>query len=173
MCVLWSLQGSRPVYTSKGESCNSWTVCLASLIWPQRWTTHCLVSHGHTGQWSEKKESGGWHPWKSENIVYHKARGRTLFKAAQVIITHQNSLQASSFKAHRLILLWVLNKTVLPPFYARPQSKITHLYHCSKKTQLRCWQKCCFRVSSNCSLRSLPYSEDCILKKGRRGGGKQ
>ena len=85
------------------------------------------------------------------------------------------SLTKIAYNVHRLrhtvwswCEFWITK--CFPPFYAKPPSKITHLYHSRKKTKLKCWQKCCLRASSNCSLRPLPYSQDCILKRGRKGG---
>lgn len=82
-----------------------------------------------------------------------------------------------AYKLHRLrhtvwswCEFWI--RKCLPPFCARSRSKITHLYHSRKKTKLKCWQKHCLRASSNCSLRPLPYSQNCILKRGRGGGKK-
>lgn len=88
-----------------------------------------------------------------------------------------SSLTKTAYKLPRLrhtdwscCEFWI--RQCFPPFMSDHNQKLLIFTTVARK-QLRCWQKCCFRVSSNCSLRPLPYSEDCILKKGRRGGRKQ
>lgn len=159
LCVPWSSQGSRPVYIRKHAD-PAIPVWLASLIQPWCWNTHvvCCSTAIPASSLEERKVVVDVHENRRTFIISRKEGELYSRQCKTIIVTHQNSLQTSSIKAHSLILVWVLNKKMFSPVL------------CRKKTKLKCWQKCCLRASSNCSLRPLPYSQDCILKRGRGRG---
>lgn len=134
--------------------------------------TCCLLSHDNTSQWSGVKK-------KKKKVVadFHENQ-RTLFITRQegelysrhckrVITIYRNRLQASSIKAHRLILLWVLNKKMFFPLLCQTTIK-NYSSLPLQQENTKYWQRCCFRVSSNCSLNPFPYSWDYFQKRKRR-----
>lgn len=92
-CVPWSLQG-RQTSLQEQMSILQFLNCLIGLSTGLQMLP--VVPWPYKPVVGKKKESGGWLPWKSENIVYHEARGRTLFQAVQKS-HHHSTKRVTSF----------------------------------------------------------------------------
>lgn len=165
-CVPWILQGSRPVYTGKRESCKSWTV------WPQHWTTHVVccpmaiqASGLKKGKWwltSMKIREHCLSQGKRKNFIQGSARESSpLTKTAyQLPRLRHTDWSCCEF--------WI--KKIFPPFMPHHNQKLL-VFTIAART-VKMLTKMLLSSSSNCSLRPPPYSQDCILKKGRKERGK-
>lgn len=137
--------------------------------------TCCLLSHDNTSQWSgvKKKKKKWW-------LTSMKIREHCLSRGKKGNFIQGTARESSPFtetgyKLPRLrhtdwscCEFWI--RKCFSPFYARPQSKITHLYHCSKKTQSTDKDVALeFQVTA---ASTLFLTAETIFKKGR-GEGKQ